>query len=126
MEEQLRSLSIDADEGFEFPKLRENQTAPDYSLCLVGTFLTDRPINFLIMKHRMASLWRPGSGLFIKDLGSKLILFRFYHHHDLRWVMDGGPWTFDNHLLVLHVLDAPLHSVPFWIQIHDLPACFFH
>lgn len=43
-------------------------------------------------------------GIFNKDLGAKLILFRFYHHHDVPWVMDDGPWTFDNNLLVLHEL----------------------
>lgn len=89
-------------------------------------------VNFLVTKHRMASLWRPGRGVVVKYLGSKLILFKFYHQHDLRWVMDGGPWNLDNHLLVLYELKpgeeplkVPLYFSTFWVQVYDLPACFF-
>lgn len=46
--------------------------------------------------------------------------------------MDNGPWTFDNHLLLLHEMrpgeepmEVPLHSADFWIQVHDLPSGFF-
>lgn len=132
MEDRLKALSLENDEGFEFSKVGESQASSDYNLCLVGTVLTDHPVNFLVMKHRMASIWRPGRGISVKDLGAKLILFCFFHQHDLRWVMDGGPWTFDSHLLMLHELrvgeeptDAPLCFVPFWIQVHDLPVAFF-
>ncbi|XP_057791957.1 uncharacterized protein At4g02000-like [Salvia miltiorrhiza] len=44
-------------------------------------------------------------------------------------VYDGGPWSFGNFPLILHrlkhgefPLTVPLDSLPFWIQIHDLPA----
>ncbi|KAL8533835.1 hypothetical protein ACS0TY_010015 [Phlomoides rotata] len=47
---------------------------------------------------------------------------------DLKNVLDGAPWTFNNHLLILHHLqqgDHPLQvsllKVPFLVQIHDLP-----
>ena len=134
MEDQLKNLAIteEEDEGLEFADLGNETLTNTYDLCLVGTFVTDRPINFRIMKHRLASLWRPGRGMFVQDLGNKLILFKFYHHHDVRWVMEGGPWTFDNHLLVLHELqpgedptEVPLYFVPFWVQINNLPTCFF-
>lgn len=46
--------------------------------------------------------------------------------------MDNGPWTFDNHLLLLHELkpgeepmEVPLHLATFWVQVHDLPSGFF-
>lgn len=44
-------------------------------------------------------------------------------------MLDGGPWSFDNHLLLLHQLttgdiphQAHLFHVNFWIQIYDLPV----
>lgn len=44
----------------------------------------------------------------------------------------GSPWTFNNHLLLLHKLQltedpliVPLIYTPFWVQIHDIPAGFF-
>lgn len=45
--------------------------------------------------------------------------------------MQGGPWTFDNHLLVLghmtigaDIESIPLHHVEFWVQAHHLPVGF--
>lgn len=50
----------------------------------------------------------------------------------MRGVVDGGPWTFENHLLVLLELKAEeelkevlLHYALFWVQVYDLPKCFF-
>lgn len=42
-------------------------------------------------------------------------------------MMNGGPWMFDNHILVLHELkpgekptEVPLHFAAFWV-LYDLP-----
>ncbi|CAN0906898.1 hypothetical protein LINGRAHAP2_LOCUS24506 [Linum grandiflorum] len=83
------------------------------------------------MQDRLAMLWRQGHGMAVEDLGDKLYLFCFHHHHDLRWVIDNRPWAFDNALLVLDELkngETPtsvlLISSPFWVQVHDLPSRF--
>ncbi|PPS07691.1 hypothetical protein GOBAR_AA12950 [Gossypium barbadense] len=46
--------------------------------------------------------------------------------------MNGSPWTFNNHLLVLAVLpngmdplEIPLLKVGFWVQIHNLPSVMY-
>ncbi|CAN1792946.1 hypothetical protein LINPERHAP1_LOCUS19865 [Linum perenne] len=36
------------------------------------------------MKHRMATIWQPGRGLQVQDLGDGLLLFRFFHAKDVR------------------------------------------
>ncbi|CAN1776997.1 Uncharacterized protein At4g02000 [Linum perenne] len=94
-------------------------------------FMTSKNINFKAMQHRLATIWRPGKGVTIEELGDRLILFRFYHERDLRWVIERGPWSFDNALLVMRELkpgDLPttvtLTSTEFWIQVHDVPAAF--
>ncbi|XVF67504.1 hypothetical protein PTKIN_Ptkin10aG0126500 [Pterospermum kingtungense] len=134
MEDRLKGLAIteENDEGFEFTELGEEQPATNYELCLVGTFVMNRTLNFNVMKHRMACIWQPGCGMVVKDLRSKLILFRFYHPVDVKKVLDGGPWSFDNHLLLLHELkqgddpmDIPLYLASFWVQVHDLTLGFF-
>ncbi|CAN1239636.1 hypothetical protein LINGRAPRIM_LOCUS2432 [Linum grandiflorum] len=73
-------------------------------MCGAGLLMTSHNTNLNIMQDRPAMLWRPGHGMAVEDLGDKLYLFRFHHQHDLRWVIDNGPWTFDNALLVLHEL----------------------
>ncbi|KAL8496773.1 hypothetical protein ACS0TY_020448 [Phlomoides rotata] len=47
-------------------------------------------------------------------------------------VVEGGPWTIGNHLLILHQLQigevphqVPLNHLAFWVQIYDLPMWSF-
>lgn len=84
------------------------------------------------MKHRMACIWQPGCRMAIKDLGLKMFLFRFYHHVDVKKVLDGGPWSFNNHLLLVHEMklgedpmDIPLHLTAIWVHVYKLTLDFF-
>lgn len=47
----------------------------DTRWCLLGRFLTDSPIDFQAMQHKMASLWRPVRGLYVKPLESNKFIF---------------------------------------------------
>nr|DAD24221.1 TPA_asm: hypothetical protein HUJ06_025684 [Nelumbo nucifera] len=54
-----------------------------------------------------------------------------FHSVDLKRVLEGGPWTYDNHVLLLHHLklgeipnQIPLFHVDYWVQIYDLPVGF--
>ncbi|KAL9441583.1 hypothetical protein AB3S75_020141 [Citrus x aurantiifolia] len=103
----------------------------DARYCLVGRFLTDKVINFPAMKNTMAALWRPGKGVCIKDLSPTLFLFHFFHEVDLKHVIDLGPWTFDQHVLILKRLGeneqphrVPLFHTLFWVQVYNLPIGF--
>lgn len=103
----------------------------DARYCLVGRFLTDKVINFPAVKNTMAALWRPGKGVCIKDLSPTLFLFQFFHEVDLKRVIDSGPWTFDQHILILKRLgenEQPhrvhLFHTLFWVQVYNLPIGF--
>ncbi|KAF4392129.1 hypothetical protein F8388_004458 [Cannabis sativa] len=39
--------------------------------------------------------YKPVKGLYVKELGSNLYLFQFYHEFDINWVIDGSLWTFN-------------------------------
>ncbi|KAK5812389.1 hypothetical protein PVK06_027818 [Gossypium arboreum] len=52
----------------------------------------------------MENLWHPVKGVQIRDLGEKRFLFQFFHAMNMDRVLKGSPWTFNNHLLVLHKL----------------------
>ena len=52
-----------------------NNVKIKYQFCLVGKFLTDKVINLAAMKNIMASLWRPGKGVCIKEVSPTLFLF---------------------------------------------------
>lgn len=64
----------------------------------------------------------------IKEIKTGAFLFQFYHKDDLQWVYKGGPWSFDNAMLVLNTisvgedpLKVPLVELQFWVHIHGLP-----
>ncbi|XP_057810308.1 uncharacterized protein LOC131024788 [Salvia miltiorrhiza] len=132
MEERMAGLKLSAEED---ELLIDDDIADDTTvaveLCLVGRFLTEQPINFNLMRSRLASIWRPGKGVFMKDIGDGRFIFQFFHELDLQRILDNGPWSYGNFPLILHKLKkgdlpskVPLDTLPFWIQIHDLPAGF--
>ncbi|XP_075479012.1 uncharacterized protein At4g02000-like [Primulina tabacum] len=131
MERFMENLTLSKDEEV----IIEENTIPiegsDQELCLVGRFLIDRSINFNAMKNRLASIWRSGKGICIKELEGNLYLFQFFHKIDMKRIQEGGPWSFDNHLLILHKLESgeipsmiAFHEVDFWVQVFDLPIGF--
>uniref|UniRef100_A0A803PEE1 Reverse transcriptase domain-containing protein n=1 Tax=Cannabis sativa TaxID=3483 RepID=A0A803PEE1_CANSA len=94
------SMEDDEDEGLLFDNGDQEMPEFDARWCLVGRFLTDRSLDFMAMQHKMASLWRPGRGLSVKELDPNLYLFQFFHEFDVERVIEGSPWTFDRVPLV--------------------------
>jgi 14-3-3 protein epsilon len=122
------SLHEEEEEGFCFDFEEEENDQVDLRWCLVGRFLCDRSIHFNSMKVRMANLWKPVKGVTIKEALAGKFLFHFNHPLDMEAVLNGGPWTFDNNMLILEqvrigmqIEHIPLHHVNMWVQIHDLP-----
>lgn len=61
-------------------------------------------LDFPAMRSSLANLWHPVKGIEILDIMEKRFLFRFFHRMDLERVIREAPWTFNNHLLIFHVL----------------------
>lgn len=132
IDEQLDDLNIEDEEneGFVF-KGDVEEELNKYDLCLVGRFLTEKNINTSAMKTKMVNVWKPTMGINIKELKTGIYLFQFFHKEDLSWVLNGGPWSFDNAMLLIDLIPSgedPV-KVPFWymsilLQIHELPTTF--
>ncbi|XP_073035368.1 uncharacterized protein [Primulina eburnea] len=127
----MANLSLSAEEDDDLllvPPEQDNRILSP-QLWLVGRFLTNRLVNFGAMKNRMADIWQPVKGITIKEIDGQRYLFQLYHVMDMERIMDGGPWSFDNHLLLLQRVNSgevptqvPLNLVSFWVQIYDLPV----
>lgn len=74
----------------------------DLALSMVGTILTDNVVNFPSLRNTMADLWHPISAIAISNIVEKRYLFNFFHPMDLNKVLEGRPWFFSNHPLLLH------------------------
>ncbi|XP_039062850.1 uncharacterized protein LOC120207461 [Hibiscus syriacus] len=83
------------------------------------------------MRTTLANVWHPIGGIAISELGKGRYLFRLYHVVDVNRIDKEGPWYFNTHLLVLHMLQekedlmlVSLNIVDFWVRIVDLPEGF--
>lgn len=132
IDEQLAHLNVEDEENEDL--IFEGDVEEEvnkYELCLVGRFLTEKNINTRAMKTKIADVWKPTMGINIKELETGIYLFQFFHKEDKQWVINGGPWNFDNAMLLLEEipigeepLKVPLWFLKIWIQIHDLPNSF--
>ncbi|MCH94785.1 hypothetical protein A2U01_0015752 [Trifolium medium] len=123
------SLHEEEEEGFSFDFEEEGDGEQmDLRWCLVGRFLCEKAIHFNSMRVRMADIRKPLKGVTIKEAKSGTFLFHFAHPLDMEAVLNGGPWTFDNNMLLLErvqlgmqIEHIPLFHATLWVQIHNLP-----
>ncbi|XP_074374460.1 uncharacterized protein LOC141714863 [Apium graveolens] len=98
---------------------------------LVGKFLTEKNINFNAMQNVMAAFWRLKEGMEVHDMGDSRYSFVQYHKIDMQRIVEGGPWSFEQAMFILHEL-APtedpsmvkLQNADIWVQIYDIPRGF--
>ncbi|KAK1380064.1 hypothetical protein POM88_026808 [Heracleum sosnowskyi] len=129
MEEAFAAIQIEDEEygGLSYENDNEDLSEMEMRWCLTGRFLTDSHIDFQAMQHKMASLWRQGRGLYVKQLDSNRFIFQFYHEIDINRVIDGSPWTFGRFHLVMERLkdgDNPrtieINKIDLWVQLHGM------
>ena len=73
-------------------------------------------------------MWKFGQDLRITDVGEGLIQFKFALESQLMWVVNNGPWSFDNDLLLLRrwekgmtTFSVSVLHIPIWVQVWGLP-----
>lgn len=131
LEEMYANLVID-DEEEEGVIVPSNEVvAQKQTYMLVGKFLTEKNINYHAMQNVMAGLWRPKEGMEVYEMGGQRYSFVFFHKLDLQKVIDGGPWSFEQAMLIYHQVEegedpiaVPLQQVEMWVQIYDIPRGF--
>lgn len=76
----------------------------------------------------MRLIWKPAKTLIVDIIDDNCFLFKFATRGDLDQVLEGRPWFFERHVLLLEEvgLSAPprslvLETTPFWIRFYDLP-----
>ncbi|XP_019160778.1 PREDICTED: uncharacterized protein LOC109157334 [Ipomoea nil] len=119
----------DEDRSMQLPNVHVNTENDETSYYAVCRIVTNKPVKFLFFQYNIASVWQPVMGVTMKQLQPQLFLLRFYHETDLNRIVGDGPWTYEQHLIVLQKIEAgddpktvPLNHAELWIQIHSLPA----
>ena len=95
------TLTMDEDEVMPICSVRREKVLEEFSLSLIGKFLTMKSINIRAAKNLLRSMWKLGEDLKIIEVGEGLLQFKFSMESQLMWVWNNRPWCFDDHLLVL-------------------------
>ncbi|XP_030930922.1 uncharacterized protein LOC115956765 [Quercus lobata] len=97
-------------------------------LSLIGKFLTCKPYNRKAAKNTLRKAWGLDKGLQISEVGSNLFQFKFQSDFELERILRGGPWTFNNQLLMLtrwktgmSANNVVLEHASLWVQIWGVP-----
>ena len=102
--ERVQNIALIEEEGEEIKvggATHRNKTLEECSLSLPGRFLTSRHYNQTAAKSLIRLVWKMDFDLRILDVGEGLFQFKFTLESHLNWVLNNGPWSFENHLLAL-------------------------
>ena len=120
-------MAEDEGEVIKVGVLQRERMLEEWSLILLGRFLTTRTFNQRAAKALIRSVWRMGQDLCIVEVGNGLFQFKFIMESQLKWVLANGPWSFEDHPLVLRrwergmtATSISFSSMPMWGLPFDL------
>ena len=80
-----------------------------------------------IIAKTFTPLRRARNGFKIQSFGDHKILFTFDNKEDVDRILEGKPWSFDKHLVVMsqYENESPLEDIKFeksklWVQVHGI------
>ncbi|TXG57565.1 hypothetical protein EZV62_015394 [Acer yangbiense] len=107
--------------------LKENG-ALKMALCLAGKFLSPDMVNREAFRSVILRIWKLMEGVEVEVVTSIVFAFHFQLDEDRRKVLAGGPWSFDDALIVLEeptgkgaIRGLKFDVVEFWVHISNLP-----
>ncbi|XP_021858913.2 uncharacterized protein [Spinacia oleracea] len=116
------------EEEIEWEVGGEEEEEAKVTLGVMAKIWTDRNINSNALIATMRKIWNPKHGMEANCLEKNMFFFQFHHWRDKEFVMEAQPWHFDKHILALSDVQGdlkpseyPLHLVPFWVRVYDLP-----
>lgn len=129
VDDLVRQWKIDDTEELAIVKIDDIEQLSLKRFWLVGKLLTSKPYCALSLINKMKNIWKISGEVSISEWkGSDRLLFCFRNEIDRTRVMRGGPWKFDNAMLVLSCTDGgadpcsvQLNTQNFWIRIRGFP-----
>ncbi|KAF4354538.1 hypothetical protein F8388_022260 [Cannabis sativa] len=110
-EEEQGAVAYDEEEEF------------DARWCLVVQLLSNIPVDFDAFQHRIAALWKPSHGMYVKQLQPNKFVFQFNHERDITHAIEGSPWTYNRVQVIIERLMPAmdlralrLNTLDIWVQ----------
>ncbi|TXG51290.1 hypothetical protein EZV62_023814 [Acer yangbiense] len=93
---------------------------------LLGKVLLSKPVKKDGFRAVMRKIWRTKDEVEIKAIKDNVFAFHFNNLDDKRRIISGGPWSFNDTLIVLEEPEGKMdihkmkfNKAKFWIQIHN-------
>ena len=83
---QQLQLTTKEDKAITIRPVRRKEILEEYSLSLIGKFLTTRSIIMRAAKNLLRSMWKMGDDLKVVEVGDGLLQFKFSLESQLTWV----------------------------------------
>ncbi|TXG47751.1 hypothetical protein EZV62_027045 [Acer yangbiense] len=97
------------------------------SLYLMGKLLSNKVVNKEAFIRVISRIWQVSRGVEVESVSGNIFSFHFHCEEDRQRVIAGGPWNFDDELLVLEkpvgkgvIETLSFNLAKFWIQIHQI------
>ncbi|KAK3225038.1 hypothetical protein Dsin_004900 [Dipteronia sinensis] len=97
------SLTLKDNDGLVMP-IRRDLTIDGVRLLalrLIGKLLSNKSVNREAFMTVVPIIWRTLEGFEIKVIDGNTFSFTFKNEDDRRRILQGGPWRFDNALLII-------------------------
>ena len=89
---------------------------------LAAKFLTKRALNVEAVARTFHQLWRTKESFYMSNARNNVLLFEFDLDIDAKKVLQGEPWSFDRHLVILQrfngskaIKDLEFRVCAFWV-----------
>lgn len=96
--------------------------------CLLGKILHTRGVSREGLRAAMQQVWRSVKDVKVESLGENIFIFKFASEEEKKRILHGGPWHFNNSLMVLveptgvgNIKQQAFTHTSFWVQIHNAP-----
>ena len=98
---------------------------------IAAKFLTKQAINMEVIAKTFNLLWKAKNNLKIQSFGDHKFLFTFDSSEDVDRILEGEPWIFDKHLVVMSqyenessLQDIRFEKMKLWVQLQGIPMRF--
>ena len=123
--QRWKKLSLSEAEGKKHDLTKDKKVSKHV---IAAKFFTRRSVNVEAVARTFRPIWRTKQNFEVSMAGDNILLIAFEAEVDAEKVIQGEPWVFDRHLVVLQrydgsvpVTDLCFDRTSFWVQIHNLP-----
>nr|XP_023904552.1 uncharacterized protein LOC112016268 [Quercus suber] len=106
-------LTSEEEVVIEIPEEGRKEGMESCALSLIGKFLTCRPFNKKAAISTMKRAWGLEEGVQMIEVGTNLFQLKFRTEFEMERVLKGGPWSFDNQVLLLTRWKVQIWGTPF-------------